>query len=158
MPHFTTGNKRMTNVSVGNGEYVSGIRKNENLGKEELMMSAGKNWLKLLQWCIAVHLTRFQVASSSSQWTFHMSDLSGISKFKTNNRCDIVLQRVLLLQIHSGSQVRRSLGEPQAFQGPEKRSHSGKKKFLLTFWKTNLLVLKICRLHFTYVISSDLPK
>jgi len=41
MPHFTTGNKRMTNVSVGNGEYVSGIRKNENLGKEELMMSAG---------------------------------------------------------------------------------------------------------------------
>ena len=43
MTHFTTGNKRMTNVSVGNGEYVSGIRKNENLGKEELMMSAGMN-------------------------------------------------------------------------------------------------------------------
>ena len=39
MPHFTSGNKRMTNVSVGNGEYISGIRKNENLGKEELMMS-----------------------------------------------------------------------------------------------------------------------
>merc|ERR1711962_1617183 len=39
MPHFTTANKRMTNVSVGNGEYISGIRKNENLGKEELMMS-----------------------------------------------------------------------------------------------------------------------
>jgi len=39
MPHFTTGNKRMTNVSVGNGEYISGIRKNENLGKEDLMMS-----------------------------------------------------------------------------------------------------------------------
>jgi len=39
MPHFTTGNKRMTNVSVGNGEYISGIRKNQNLGKEELIMS-----------------------------------------------------------------------------------------------------------------------
>ena len=39
MPHFTTGNKRMTNVPVGNGEYISGIRRNENLGKEELIMS-----------------------------------------------------------------------------------------------------------------------
>ena len=37
MPHFTVGNKRMTNVAVGNGEFVSGIRRNEELGKEDLM-------------------------------------------------------------------------------------------------------------------------
>jgi len=37
MPQFTLGNKRMTNVSVGNGEFVSGIRRNEDLGREDLL-------------------------------------------------------------------------------------------------------------------------
>ena len=46
MPHFTTGNKRMTNVPVGNGEYISGIRRNENLGKEELIMSGSQDCFK----------------------------------------------------------------------------------------------------------------
>jgi hypothetical protein len=29
MPHVTTGNRRMTNVKVGNGEYVQGIRRTD---------------------------------------------------------------------------------------------------------------------------------
>jgi len=35
MPHYTVGNKRMTNVSVGNGEFVSGIRSNNDLARDE---------------------------------------------------------------------------------------------------------------------------
>jgi len=31
MPQFTIGNKRMTNVPMGNGEFVSGIRRNDQL-------------------------------------------------------------------------------------------------------------------------------
>ena len=30
MPHVTTSNRRMTNIPIGNGEYVQGIRKNSN--------------------------------------------------------------------------------------------------------------------------------
>jgi len=37
MPHYTVGNKRMTNVSVGNGEFVSGIRSNNDLSRDEMM-------------------------------------------------------------------------------------------------------------------------
>ena len=29
MPHVTTGNRRMTNIKLGNGEYVQGIRRSE---------------------------------------------------------------------------------------------------------------------------------
>ncbi len=29
MPHVTTGNRRMTNVKIGSGEYVQGIRRTE---------------------------------------------------------------------------------------------------------------------------------
>ena len=33
MPHYTVGNRRMTNVPVG-GDFIHGIRRNENLGIE----------------------------------------------------------------------------------------------------------------------------
>ena len=29
MPHVTTGNHRMTNIKIGNGDYVQGIRRTE---------------------------------------------------------------------------------------------------------------------------------
>jgi len=37
MPHVTVGNRRMTNIPMGNGEFVSGIRRNDDLGREEVM-------------------------------------------------------------------------------------------------------------------------
>ena len=37
MPHVTVGHRRMTNVPVGGGgEYIHGIRKNKDLGIEEV--------------------------------------------------------------------------------------------------------------------------
>jgi len=44
MPQFTIGNKRMTNVPMGNGEFVSGIRRNDQLmdgGQQESATAAG---------------------------------------------------------------------------------------------------------------------
>ena len=35
MPHVTSGGRRMTNIPVGNGEFVQGIRKNANLNVNE---------------------------------------------------------------------------------------------------------------------------
>ena len=36
MPHFTVGNRRITNVPVGGGgDYIQGIRKNTDLGIED---------------------------------------------------------------------------------------------------------------------------
>jgi hypothetical protein len=42
MPHFTVGNRRMTNVPVpgGGGEYIQGIRKNTDLGIEDFTQGA----------------------------------------------------------------------------------------------------------------------
>ena len=41
MPHFTVGNRRMTNVPVpGSGEYIQGIRKNTDLGIEDFTQGA----------------------------------------------------------------------------------------------------------------------
>ena len=36
MPHYTVGNRRMTNVPVGGGgDYIQGIRKNADMGIED---------------------------------------------------------------------------------------------------------------------------
>ena len=44
------GNKRMTNVAMGNGEFVSGIRKNDGLGRDELHSTGAVGGLMVKQY------------------------------------------------------------------------------------------------------------